>query len=590
MKTIIKSYLFFYVFIVFYSTNVSLAQDTSRIYCYPSVKEIDIEVKAHVERREKYFQFDYSLTNLLSSKQNVWIFDIVYSAKTVKLRSPQNWNGEIGRGVNRIAWGANDSLDFIFPGSTLSGFNYESEALPSIKTYYAEGWITIPQLTYEPDSIIGGNVLESAKQGTTIGPADPPTPFVPLDFLDTLIGYITQSRTLGWIKDQAAANKYLDYFASAKRDLQQNLNAPAWLTLKKVLRDVDVDSTSLLTSEAYALIRFNTEYLLGQLPVPIFPKITSLLPPTAIIGSGAFSLTVLGKNFTALSIVNWNNLARTTTFVSDSVLQASIVVADVAMADSPLVTVKNPDGAESNGIRFYVKIRPSVQSLIDTLRTRLQQALLYGWIGDKKYVQDLDRHLQEAKSKHIAKDSIGCTQELEVFQQSIRKEYLSTHKKRGKQFVTEPGFRYLYGSIQEIIGRILTLPPRSNATLLDQIGALKAQIRIDAGQGLVGGEILLRGLEMILDGARQRLTRKDSSSTALYLILFREIVEETYGISKRVTKSKLFMRGGGYISLYYRAGYILEGLSEPIDQPKPKVSPELDQELQQYRKEAQIEQ
>ena len=35
----------------------------------------------------------------------------------------------------------------------------------------------------------------------TIGAGDPPTPFVPLDFLDTLISDKEQSVTLGWLRD-----------------------------------------------------------------------------------------------------------------------------------------------------------------------------------------------------------------------------------------------------------------------------------------------------------------------------------------------------------------------------------------------------
>jgi hypothetical protein len=316
--------------------------------------------------------------------------------------------------------------------------------------------------------------------------------------------------------------------------------------------------------------------------------INSISPSSVYAGSGSFPLTVLGKNFTASSIVHWNGTPRATTFVSDSVLQVSILTSDVAAVDSPLVTVRNTDGAESSGIRFSVKARPTVQALIDTLRAHLQQALAFGWIGEKKYVQSLNSYLMDAKSKYVAKDSIGCTQELELFRQSIRAEYLSMSKKQKKQFVTATGYQYLYGSAGEIIGSVLTLPPRSGAPLLDRIAALKTQIRIDAGKGFLGGEVLLRGLELILDGARQQLMRKDSTGTALYLMLFRDIVEETYEISKKLPKSRLFVKGEGYISLYHRAGYILEGLSVPMDQPVPKLSPELDQEMQKFRKEAQV--
>jgi hypothetical protein len=96
----------------------------------------------------------------------------------------------------------------------------------------------------------------------------PPDPFDPVGFLDTLVSYTTQSKTLGWIAQQTTAEKYLAYFNSVKASLEDSNFTAARNTLKQVLQNVDVDSTSALTSEAYALLRFNTEYLLSQLPSP----------------------------------------------------------------------------------------------------------------------------------------------------------------------------------------------------------------------------------------------------------------------------------------------------------------------------------
>ena len=48
--------------------------------------------------------------------------------------------------------------------------------------------------------------------------------------------------------------------------MQQNNIAGARNTLNNVLNNVNLDSSSNLTSEAYALIRYNTEYLLTKLP------------------------------------------------------------------------------------------------------------------------------------------------------------------------------------------------------------------------------------------------------------------------------------------------------------------------------------
>jgi hypothetical protein len=64
------------------------------------------------------------------------------------------------------------------------------------------------------------------------------------------------------------AVKYLGYFSTAKIKIQQNDTATAKATLQQVLSDVNVDSTSHITSEAYALLRFNTEYLIPRI-VPL---------------------------------------------------------------------------------------------------------------------------------------------------------------------------------------------------------------------------------------------------------------------------------------------------------------------------------
>ena len=58
----------------------------------------------------------------------------------------------------------------------------------------------------------------------------------------------------------------MGYINSAKASLLQKGIASARSSLQRLLQDVDIDSTSKLTSEAYSLLRYNTEYLLAQLP------------------------------------------------------------------------------------------------------------------------------------------------------------------------------------------------------------------------------------------------------------------------------------------------------------------------------------
>src|SRR5579864_484244 len=54
------------------------------------------------------------------------------------------------------------------------------------------------------------------------------------------------------------------------------------------------------------------------------PQIASLSPAQATAGGPAFTLTVNGTGFVSASVVNWNGMARTTTFQSATVLTAAI--------------------------------------------------------------------------------------------------------------------------------------------------------------------------------------------------------------------------------------------------------------------------
>ncbi|MEJ2050045.1 MAG: hypothetical protein P8Y60_09460, partial [Calditrichota bacterium] len=73
--------------------------------------------------------------------------------------------------------------------------------------------------------------------------------------------YVDQSTMLSWILDQSASSKYLDYFKNTRSYMKQNNNPVAINDLDSVLTDIEADSGITLTSEAYDLIRYNTEYL-----------------------------------------------------------------------------------------------------------------------------------------------------------------------------------------------------------------------------------------------------------------------------------------------------------------------------------------
>lgn len=86
------------------------------------------------------------------------------------------------------------------------------------------------------------------------------------------------------------------------------------------------------------------------------PAITTLAPSSALAGGAGFTLTVNGTGFTSTSVVNWAGSPRTTTFVSDIEIQATINAADIAKAGTFKVTVTNPapGGGTSAASNFVV--------------------------------------------------------------------------------------------------------------------------------------------------------------------------------------------------------------------------------------------
>jgi hypothetical protein len=109
-------------------------------------------------------------------------------------------------------------------------------------------------------------LVDSIKvRGVTIGPTAPPLMFSPLAAIDTLISYKHQALTLSWITNQGIANSLDQKLDNARKQLQRGNNKAAKNMLEAFLNEVEAQKDKHLTSEAYALLKFNAEYLISKL-------------------------------------------------------------------------------------------------------------------------------------------------------------------------------------------------------------------------------------------------------------------------------------------------------------------------------------
>ncbi len=237
---------------------------------------IDPSAECSVTREGGLYVFSYSVSLSSISQQYLLSFMVSHPAPILNPTKP-NIRWSQGEFAQHKVWdwantGMNPSglwspTTDIAPGESLSGFSFRSAGLPAIVKSYFQGNVRglafiaePPQLLYDLRDTIDVFPYNTVVR-RTLGPVDPPTPFVSFSFLDTIKSYITQSSSLGWISNQTTANKYTWLIDSARSNLQRNNRGVAKAKLDSILLNVRTDSATTLTSEAYALIRFNTEYL-----------------------------------------------------------------------------------------------------------------------------------------------------------------------------------------------------------------------------------------------------------------------------------------------------------------------------------------
>ncbi len=440
---------------------------------YPRDK-VDANLKSKVSVVGNKYTYTYYLENKITSKQSINEFLLNTPPDSIENgQGPNEWRigGVNGKGLGWLA--VFDLDEIINPGKIASPFYFETSRLPAIIKSFIRGkngnWVEIfgDSVEYTLDQWYDEAMANSFKV-TTIGPTDPPNPFVPLNFLDSLTSFTTRSRQLGWIKQQPTSDKYTGYFSTAKTALQKNQISLTRSTLTQVLHDVDVDSSSTLTSEAYALIKYNTEYLLAHLPITI-----------------------------------------------------------------------------------------SALDMLDTLRVRTDRTIPNNTPCGRDFKEDLIENIAKAKKELIEKDTIACALYIKMYEKQLCEKY--NHRK-GKPCVTTDEYNYLYPYEESIVELILPLPPKCGGSCKDKLFDLKSEIGRCTKKGYCSRGEFENGMEEQIDKAVKCIENKDSSGTATCLGLFEQEVQQTYEQTKKRYDERKYVKPEGYITLYYKAEYILEDL------------------------------
>jgi len=172
-------------------------------------------------------------------------------------------------------WAAKGQAFLILPDQTNDGFVLTSPGLPGIRSATIKPAIDYDSLPVEfddPDKMSA--LLDSLTFRTSsVGPTAPPAAPTPLDFLDYLIGLVNDSGNIGWIRVGGVRKSLLAKLDDVRRKVLAGQPTPATNVLKAFLNEVQATSclgftcpgNKPLTSEAYALLFFNGNFLLGLL-------------------------------------------------------------------------------------------------------------------------------------------------------------------------------------------------------------------------------------------------------------------------------------------------------------------------------------
>ena len=188
------------------------------------------------------------------------------------------------------------------PSGTSAIFTIESEAPPSLTRVLSSS----PLISYwecEPPEELAERARQAQRErpgvwSFSLAPRELEEPHSPLAHIDSLRLEVTEAAELGWITDEAVAASARDYLTLARADIDLGEPEAARGPLNALLALVEEEQDAALSSEAYALLRYNTEYILDRLPnVPAGSALDALSGALVITSDELASGTIVSNGF-----------------------------------------------------------------------------------------------------------------------------------------------------------------------------------------------------------------------------------------------------------------------------------------------------
>ncbi len=288
-----------------YWTNIAGVDTFMTVIFIPSNKVIP-KIEYRIKKKMRDFIYSYKITNLSESKMPLETFALLIDT-LINYRdlTANDWSKDDTEKVynGRHTWFGHYEEHTAYGDTELKinqskdGFIINSENLPGIGEAVFQGRTPWYTLSEEETSDFLDNVLDSLSSfprnyvlRKTIVPVYISPTISNIDFLDTLKSYINQSFSLRWITDKKEKDdkekeksgeivkELMKYLDKAREQLVKNKIKEAKKKLEEFVEKVEESyqendkdeekekkERGYLTDEAYALLKYNAEYLISQI-------------------------------------------------------------------------------------------------------------------------------------------------------------------------------------------------------------------------------------------------------------------------------------------------------------------------------------
>lgn len=154
------------------------------------------------------------------------------------------------------------------PGKKQEGFSFVSARLPGIVPCYARG-AQFTSIFYGGETEAMGRLMHQNSRlflyGKTVGPVLESPPKDPAKTLKQLREWLVESQELGWINDGDLAARLSSMLEATRGYWQDGSETSARQELVEIIAVAEEERDTGITSELYAILKFNAEALLASI-------------------------------------------------------------------------------------------------------------------------------------------------------------------------------------------------------------------------------------------------------------------------------------------------------------------------------------